>query len=128
MNGPTPCDYPFTKTRCLWHRTPLCRKLHRVPPLHHILDFFTLVNLMNQFRSVIDQTHRRFARHTGPAQTVIRFLEIAAGSWFEAVSQLKIARNQNFLNEPDYRRLCASAEELVRRLSGLRQSLRESPA
>jgi hypothetical protein len=24
--------------------------LHRVSPLRHVLDFFTLVNLMNQFR------------------------------------------------------------------------------
>jgi hypothetical protein len=37
--------------------TALCRKLNRVPPLRHVLDLFTLVNLMNQFRGVIDQTH-----------------------------------------------------------------------
>ena len=57
-----------------------------------------------------------------------RFLEIATGSLFEVVSQLKIARNQNFLGDSDYRRLCSLAEELVRMLSGLRKSLRESPA
>jgi four helix bundle protein len=58
----------------------------------------------------------------------VRFLEIAAGSLFEVVSQLKIARNQNYLGEPDYRQICSLAEELVRMLSGLRKSLRESPA
>src|SRR5471032_2575111 len=46
------------------------RKLHGVPPLRHILDFLTLVDLMNQFRRMIDQPHGRFTRHTGAAQTV----------------------------------------------------------
>jgi hypothetical protein len=36
--------------------TALSRKLNRVLPLRHVLDLFTLVNLMNQFRGVIDQT------------------------------------------------------------------------
>jgi four helix bundle protein len=61
-------------------------------------------------------------------QDFIRFLEMATGSLFEVVSQLKIARNRKFLVEPDYRQLCFLAEELVRMLSGLRKSLRESPA
>jgi hypothetical protein len=50
--------------------TPLRRELHRVSPLRHVLDFFTLVNLMNQFRRMIDQPHGRFTRHTGAAQAV----------------------------------------------------------
>jgi four helix bundle protein len=58
----------------------------------------------------------------------IRFLEMATGSLFEVVSQLTIASNQAFLKEADYRRLCSMAEELVRMLSGLRKSLRKSPA
>ena len=45
-------------------------KLHRVTPLRHVLDFFTLVNLVNQFRRVIDQPHGRFTRHAGAAQAV----------------------------------------------------------
>ena len=49
---------------------PLFGKLHRMSPLHHFRDFFTLVNLVNQFRRVIDQPHGRFTRHTGPAQTI----------------------------------------------------------
>ncbi len=58
----------------------------------------------------------------------IRFLEIATGSLFEVVSQPAITRNQGFLKEADYRRLCSVAEELVRMLSALRKSLRQSPA
>jgi len=45
-------------------------KLHRITPLGHILDFFTLINLVNQFRRVIDQPHGCFTRHTGTAQAV----------------------------------------------------------
>jgi hypothetical protein len=44
--------------------------LHRITPLRYVLDFFPLVNLMNQFRRVVDQPHGRFTRHTGAAQPV----------------------------------------------------------
>lgn len=57
-----------------------------------------------------------------------RFIEIATGSLFEVVSQLAIAKNQDFLDETDHRKLCSSAEEIIRMLSGLRKSLRKSPA
>ena len=50
--------------------TALSRKLNRVPPLRHILDLLTLVNLMNQFRGVIDQTHGRLTRHADATQPV----------------------------------------------------------
>lgn len=62
--------------RATWiHTTEDCQnllrgELHRVPPLRHVRDFLSLVNLVNQFRRVIDQTHRRFTRHTGAAQTI----------------------------------------------------------
>ena len=57
-----------------------------------------------------------------------RFVEIAAGSLFEVVSQLMIAKNQGFLDKLDHQQLYVSAEELVRMLSGLRKSLLESLA
>src|SRR5687768_17193906 len=40
-----------------------------------------------------------------------RFVEIAAGSIFEVVSQATIARNQSFLTASDYQLLYAAAEE-----------------
>jgi four helix bundle protein len=52
-----------------------------------------------------------------------RFTEIAAGSVFEAVSQAFIARRQSFLNEAQFQKIYAEAEELSRMLSGLRRSL-----
>ena len=55
-----------------------------------------------------------------------RFLEIATGSLFEVVAQSFISRRQGFLTEPDFKTIYATADELVRMLSGLRRSLRES--
>ena len=52
-----------------------------------------------------------------------RFVEIATGSVFEVVSQGFIARRQNFLDEDQFRKIYADAEELSRMLSGLRKSL-----
>ena len=52
-----------------------------------------------------------------------RFLEIAAGSVFEVVSQPFIAQRQGFWSDVQFRRIYNDAEELSRMLSGLRKSL-----
>jgi four helix bundle protein len=52
-----------------------------------------------------------------------RFLEIAAGSVFEVVSQGFIAQRQGFWSDVQFRRIYSDAEELSRMLSGLRKSL-----
>jgi len=52
-----------------------------------------------------------------------RFLEIAAGSLFEAVSQSFIGRRQGFLSETDFKKVYAAAEEQGKMLSGLRRSV-----
>ena len=52
-----------------------------------------------------------------------RFLEIATGSVFEVVSQSFISRREGFLNEIDFGRLYAAAEEQGRMLSRLRNSV-----
>ena len=52
-----------------------------------------------------------------------RFLEIAAGSVFEVVSQALIAQHQGFWSDVQFRRIYNDAEELSRMLSGLRKSL-----
>jgi hypothetical protein len=43
-----------------------------------------------------------------------RFVEIAAGSVFDVVSQATIGRNQHFLAEADYQRLYQAAEKQSR--------------
>src|SRR5262245_27920988 len=55
-----------------------------------------------------------------------RFVEIATGSLFEAISQVMIAKRQGFLTESDYERMYAAAEKQSRMLSGLRRSLEPS--
>src|SRR4051812_13700239 len=54
-----------------------------------------------------------------------RFVEIAAGSLYEVVTQALIAKRQNMLSGAAFERLYAEAEEEARMLSGLRDSLLE---
>lgn len=53
----------------------------------------------------------------------VRFIEIAAGSLHEVISQAYISRNQGFLTATQFQALYLSAEEQNRMLSGLRRSL-----
>jgi four helix bundle protein len=55
-----------------------------------------------------------------------RFVEIAAGSVFEVVSQSTIGKRQGFVSEAAYQNLYAAAEKQSKMLSGLRRSLMES--
>ena len=55
-----------------------------------------------------------------------RFVEIAAGSLFEVVSQATIGRNQGFLSDTGYQQLYQAAEKQSRMLSGLRKSLEKA--
>ena len=52
-----------------------------------------------------------------------RFIEIAVGSAFEVVSQARLARMLDFLDGPNHARIYHDALEIVRMLSGLRESL-----
>lgn len=52
-----------------------------------------------------------------------RFIEIATGSAFELSSQSTISRNQGLLNEDGHQQIYRNALEIVRMLSGLRDSL-----
>jgi four helix bundle protein len=54
-----------------------------------------------------------------------RFVEMATGSTFELVAQARIARQQKFLAAAEHDRLYDAALEIVRMLTGLRDSLRD---
>ena len=54
-----------------------------------------------------------------------RFIEIATGSVFELVSQARIAREQGMRQSADHDRLYLAALEIVRMLTGLRDSLKD---
>jgi four helix bundle protein len=56
-----------------------------------------------------------------------RFVELAAGSLFEVISQSHIALRQAYLSEADFSLMHTSAEELSRMLSGLKSYLVKSP-
>ena len=55
-----------------------------------------------------------------------RFLEIAAGSLFEVVSQSFVGKRQGFLSEAEFQKLYVAAEEQGKMLSGLRRSVLEN--
>lgn len=54
-----------------------------------------------------------------------RFIEFAAGSAFEVVSQVRIAVRQEYLDIEGHDRIYGAALEIVRMLTGLRESLRD---
>ncbi len=53
-----------------------------------------------------------------------RFIEIAYGSLLESVSELQIAKRQQFLNDEMLKKAYKSAEDLAKMLSGLRRTLK----
>ena len=57
-----------------------------------------------------------------------RFIELAAGSLFEVISQAHIAMRQEYFKEEGFQSLHASAEELSRMLSGLKSYLTKGSA
>jgi len=81
--------------------------------------------LTNQLRraavSISSNIAEGTSRHT--REDYARFLEIAAGSLFEVVSQSFIGRNQGFLTDAGFNEIYAAAEEQSRMLTGLRKSL-----
>ena len=36
-----------------------CGKLHRIAPLHHVIHFFPLIDLVDGLGGMVDQSHRR---------------------------------------------------------------------
>ena len=52
-----------------------------------------------------------------------RFVEIGFGSLMESVSQLFVAKRQNFISQVNFDDLYTRAQELARMLSGLRSHL-----
>ncbi len=81
--------------------------------------------LTNQMRRAAVSVSSNIAEGTSrmsPADFA-RFVEIATGSIFEVVSQSFVGRRQGFLTEEGFFRLYSAADEIGRRLRGLRKSL-----
>lgn len=83
--------------------------------------------LTNQLRrasvSIASNIAEGSARQDGD---FIRFIGIACGSLYEVVTQATIARQQGLVAPEQFEQIYASAEEIARMLTGLRESLRDS--
>lgn len=58
-------------------------------------------------------------------EKVAKFLGYAAGSLYEVVTQIFIARCEGFLPDETFAKIYADAEKMSRMLSGLQKSLGE---
>lgn len=81
--------------------------------------------LTNQLRRASVSISSNIAEGSGRAsrKDFARFIEIAYGSLLETVSQLTIAKRQNFIVQGHFDRLYSTAERLSRMLSGLKNKL-----
>ena len=81
--------------------------------------------LTNQMRRAAVSVSSNIAEGTSRiSQTdFARFIEIATGSVFEVVSQSFVGRRHGFLIEEGFRALYSAADEIGRKLTGLRKSL-----
>ena len=84
--------------------------------------------LVNQMRRAAVSILSNIAEGSSRSSKIdfARFVEIAAGSVFELVSQAVVSKTQGFLREEEFRSIYRAAEEQSRMLSGLRRSLLES--
>jgi four helix bundle protein len=81
--------------------------------------------LTSQMRRAAVSVSSNVAEGSSRASSIdfARFVEIAAGSNFELVSQAIIAKRQGLLSDAGFSEVYAAAEEESRILSGLRKSL-----
>ena len=107
----------------VWHKAVSFADLvysitHTFPPAERF-------GLTNQIRRAAVSIASNIAEGSSRSSKVdfCRFIEIAAGSVFEVVSQATIAKRQKLVSATDYQRLYAAAQEQSRMLSGLRKSL-----
>ncbi len=56
-----------------------------------------------------------------------RFVEISYGSLLESISELQIAKRQEFLNAEMFEKAYKKAEELAKMLSAFRRTLKKRP-
>ncbi len=82
--------------------------------------------LTNQMRRAAVSISSNIAEGSSRSSKVdySRFIEIAAGSVFEVVSEATICKRRGFLTAASFSELYTAAEEQSRMLSGLRKSLR----
>jgi four helix bundle protein len=107
----------------VWHKAidfadPLYLKTRSFPPDERF-------GLTNQMRPTAVSVSSNIAGGSSRISEVdfAHFVEIATGSLFEAVSESRLARRQQFLEDRDFAPIYSPAEEQGRMLSGLRRML-----
>jgi len=85
--------------------------------------------LRNQLRrasiSISSNIAEGYGRHS--RKEFLRFLSIANGSVFEVRSQIKLAKNINYIQEEEAKKLITLCREISRLIGGLRKSIEASP-
>jgi four helix bundle protein len=120
---PKPTTFNFEKLD-VWHKAiALAALIYEQTRRFPSDERFGLTNQMRRAAVFISSNLAEGCSRTSKTD-FSRFVEIATGSTFELVSQAQIAAEQNFLSAPDHRKLNENALEIVRMLSGLRNSLR----
>jgi four helix bundle protein len=109
----------------VWHRSvALAGSVYELTRRFSADERFGLTNQMRRaVVSISSNLAEGCSRHS--KADFSRFIELATGSAFELGSQVKIAAGQGFLTGKDHDQLYASILEVVRMLTGLRNSLRE---
>jgi len=84
--------------------------------------------LTNQLRRSAVSVSANIAEGSSRSSDVdfARFIEIAYGSLLESVSELEIAKRQQFLKEEDFKIAYRKAKNLAKMLSGFRRTLKRS--
>lgn len=81
--------------------------------------------LTSQLRRAATSIASNIAEGTGRSsqKDFSHFLDIAVGSVFEVVTQLRIARDRDFLPDTGYRQLYGHAEALAKKISTFKRKL-----
>lgn len=109
----------------VWHKSiALADRVYSMTAQFPADERFGLTNQMRRAAVSISSNVAEGCSRTSKAD-FRRYIEISTGSTFELVSQARIARAQKLLSISDHDTLYQSALEIVRMLTGLRDSLRD---
>jgi four helix bundle protein len=113
--------FKFEKLSVWQKAVALADEIYRVTTTFPDEERFGLTNQLR--RAAVSVASNIAEGSARPDPDFARFLGIASGSLYEAVTQAVVARNQGILSQDAYQGIYASADEISRILSGLRDTL-----